>query len=488
MADFVRLNGYDIKDAESRNQIQNINNNLNNQLYSTNNVAEIGHFEHSYGLQGGFIYNNLFYIYDVYSNDISGDFNIINLDTGVMTQQLNCNFGHGNDFVVVNGYVYCAPYSMQNVKSMKLLRAPMTNLASVEEYDELTIDELNCLYGVTKYDDDNLILAIRNEDYNIKSTRLFKYNITNKTYTEYTIDWNNFGFTSGSFPHPIEYFDNKLVMTMSAPEGVISFNLTDGTFIVNKVDYLPKYSPFGMELSEIEAICRYENFGYNYVIMAVHSYLGAHLIAYNLKGSAPISLIENITLNNYISKVIYADNTSTNIFETGSQTHPIKSVQRAQYLVNINSQSITINSLGNTITELILCKRNVFINLNQDVTILRLNGGADITISLPQNSSYVINDIGLLNNSKLTLNYGRVNSVDITGNSHLRTFLTRINTRVNLISPGGIADLSLPSDNPVISVDSGGNSLVKTNQPSKLTATMGGGSTYLVPGRMAVQS
>lgn len=489
MADFVKLNGYNVKDQTARQELVNINNNLNNQLYSSCDVAEIGHFAYTNNLQGGFMYNNMFYTYDCYTNDLSGDFNIINMETGQLTQILNCNFGHGNDFAVVNGYVYCAPYSIggSSNKSTKLLMAPLANLASVTEYDDIVIDDLDCLYGVTKLDDEHLILAIRNQDYNVKSTRLFKYNIANKTHEEYTINWNGFE-TGSSFPHPIDFKDNKLIITASAPEAVMSFNLSDNTFTLNKIDHLPKYSPFGMALQEIESIGRCERFGLNYIIIAIRSYQGAHIVAYNTKGSAPLSLVENIELVTFTATNIYVNHEAVNVFETGSSSYPFKSLERAQYFRHLTPQTVIIHSSGDA-GNVNITETGIIIELNHNISNLYVTGGADVMIYQASSGTKKISSIRLGYFSRVYASYIIFDTVQVFGHSTLRTLLTKINTSVSVINEGGTVDLSLPGDNPNISISTLGNALVKVNLPSKFAnPSFGGGTTVLVPGRMAVQS
>jgi hypothetical protein len=333
------------------NKINPFNANLENILYyDTNSTAY---------LQGCCVdNNNIMYIYEE-NNFPYGDLIKINISTGAYVERIqNIKLYHANDMTIIDNKIYVATCKDENnlLRNKKIAIYDLTNNTTTEINPFENESSVDCIFGITKYNDTKLLCALTyNSEQRLDFVKLFLYDITTQNIQEIEITNTKNLQTNfwGAF-QSIEYKENKLYFLTSVPNNILEFNIEDNNADFNLIYNLGEIDTKGQPYNEFEGIAIIPSNLYGNDTFVVYSNatlyetkkhtIQAYLI--NFKNNTPKYLKSNLLeTNSYINRrnVCIVNNTSQHTYENGSTTYPFKTLTRAINFINMSKYANTYN-------------------------------------------------------------------------------------------------------------------------------------------------
>lgn len=472
-------NTQDITELDNR---ENVLTGMYGQTTSSKRGA-IGAFEKgSDAIQGCYSVGNTLYVYK--TNGANGAFKTINMITGAMSAYGNTvGYYHGNDFCVKNNKLYCAPYDNGSTGINRIIVGTTDGSAVTEEIDCFSGLGLDCLYGITDYEGDEILCALRpyGNLYDVTQTRLFAFNVITREIREIFINWNGFYYALNQFPHPIHYIDGVLYLTTSFENGIYSLIIEGNGATVSRYVGLDPLNTYNEPMGEIEGACTVETFGKN--ILVIYSVTGEGDVIIDgvgLRGENPNSFFNTAFQINSTFRQVYYDPSSTTAFEDGTPDRPFKAIRRALYACTSKAispfEAVNLH-LPAQVTENITLYNGNFgfanaatINGNVTVTRAKLAVAANTIFNGTVEARYggEITGEGCTFNSTLTASRGKL--------------YFGVSSYHNVVLHGSEARIALRDATADISGSADGDSVVQFNRSKPTSFSTGGGVTVLTPG------
>lgn len=303
--------------------------------------------EESKNVDGGFIYNDLIYVYGFTETSYPyGDLYVFNPNGTFVSKISNLKLYHGNDFTVIGSNCYCAACTGDtgNEPSRKIVVINLLNMTTseIEPFVSLTN---KTLFGIAKLNDEKLICALitsgtqyeTNIDYYIYDINTSTYEILTK-YDNINVQINTtFGVTQG-----IEFYNNRLYLSTASGSNTLVEYLIDEankTITINKLYNLPYNCSYGQNVGEIESIIKISGNNNSFYIVASTAAGGStattrciSLFICNFTTNLPI-VASSIFWNNNIGGLghtnITVNSEYSGLYEDGSDMYPFKDLCRA---------------------------------------------------------------------------------------------------------------------------------------------------------------
>lgn len=325
--------------------------------------------------------NNNMYIYEETSFPY-GDLLILNIETLSYVNKIsNLKLYHGNDMCYLDGKIYVA--------SCKADDGTLTNTKIVEyNISTGTLTEINPfsntsytdLFGIATYDENHLICILNKGTELFENLGLYLYNINNGDIQEIEITnsknlQTNFWYAFQS----MEYKDNKLYLLVSISDAILEFNVENNVADLEVIYNLPNIDIMGQTTVEYEGISKIPSnlYGNDTFVLYTNAKLfetqksSAQVYLINFKSNVPAYLIPNVTEYKSWSnrrQALNVNNSSTSLYENGSETYPFKTLTRAINFLNsakdksLYSGTININGGDNYIIGCYSNKKFVLLN------------------------------------------------------------------------------------------------------------------------------
>ena len=303
--------------------------------------------EEAKNVDGGFIYNDLIYVYGFTETSYPyGDLYVFNPNGTFVSKISNLKLYHGNDFTVIGSNCYCAACTGDtgNEPSRKIVVINLLNMTTseIEPFVSLTN---KTLFGIAKLNNEKLICALitsdtqyeTNIDYYIYDINTSTYEILTK-YDNINVQINTtFGVTQG-----IEFYNNRLYLSTASGSNTLVEYLIDEankTITINKLYNMPYNCSYGQNVGEIESIIKISGNNNSFYIVA-NTFAGGStattscisLFICNFTTNLPI-VASSIFWNNNIGGLghtnITVNSEYSGLYEDGSDMYPFKDLFRA---------------------------------------------------------------------------------------------------------------------------------------------------------------
>lgn len=298
-------------------------------------------------VNGGFIYNDLIYVYGYTETSYPyGDLYVFNPNGTFVSKISNLKLYHGNDFTVIGSNCYCAACTGDtgNEPSRKIVVINLLNMTTseIEPFVSLTN---KTLFGIAKLNDEKLICALitsgtqyeTNIDYYIYDINTSTYEILTK-YDNINVQINTtFGVTQG-----IEFYNNRLYLSSASGSNTLVEYLIDEvnkTITINKLYNMPYNCSYGQNVGEIESIIKISGNNNSFYIVA-NTFAGGStattncisLFICNFTTNLPIvasASFWNTNITGLGHKNITVNSEYSGLYEDGSDMYPFKDLFRA---------------------------------------------------------------------------------------------------------------------------------------------------------------
>ncbi|MBR5434444.1 MAG: hypothetical protein IK117_08400 [Bacteroidales bacterium] len=256
-----------------------------------------------------------------------------------LTNTISVDLGHGGSIVKKGNYIYAAPAitgrSLYKYNVSNGTRTTDTTFADETQYDSVI--------AVSDYSDDKILVVLGNTNTYQNATSLCPcvYDLTNGTYTKITLtNSKNYKINQLYALQCVAYYDKHIYVLASEPDCILDFYVEENSADLQKIYQLPRRDLFGLTLGEVEAISHVPNT--DTFLLTAHVKENQHANARTLKmyffsfdTELPQVYKTRIkTENQSYWDLCYLDNSSTSLYEDGSETYPFKTLTRALESVN----------------------------------------------------------------------------------------------------------------------------------------------------------
>lgn len=299
------------------------------------------------GVNGGFIYNDLIYVYGYTETSYPyGDLYVFNPNGTFVSKISNLKLYHGNDFTVIGSNCYCTACTGDtgNEPSRKIVVINLLNMTTSEIEPFISLTN-KTLFGIAKLNDEKLICALitsdsqyeTNIDYYIYDINTSTYEILTK-YDNINVQINTtYGVTQG-----IEFYNNRLYLSTASGSNTLVEYLIDEankTITINKLYNMPYNCSYGQNVGEIESIIKIPGNNNSFYIVANTVAGGStattrciSLFICNFTTNLPIVASSSFWNNNIAGldhTNITVNSEYTGLYEDGSDMYPFKDLYRA---------------------------------------------------------------------------------------------------------------------------------------------------------------
>lgn len=380
-------------------------------------------------LQGAVIDNlNRLYMYNVASNSATqGSLLVFDaLTHQYLTEIPNVELYHGNGMCYKNGMIYSADFYDGNGNYSTGMSVFDLNNYSVSHHSELSTTGFNRCFGVSDYDDDNILVAMsRTTDRLITNISFLKVNVSTWDYQILPITFTNLPLnTTGSLLCDIKKVNDSIFLLTTFPNTLVEFKIDDTESITFNATYnLGNYDRLGIPYGELEGLTVFPTnyFGEKTLLFTCH--IASNDIAgnvdrtysaymFNIDFNLPeFGASDHRELKDGQGQAIYVSNVAgTTLLEYGTNALPFRTLQRAIDNYNRDTRGVATEirplAAGTYIMGAQYNKKIRINNNSMPITILMGNTyrGCDIDIYHNDDSWSVANLITL--NFQSTTNYG----------------------------------------------------------------------------------
>ena len=259
---------------------------------------------------------------------------------------------HANDMCVLNNKLYVASCQgeTQLLKNRAIVIYDLINntISEINPFDNYTeLTPYVSLIGISIIDNDNLLCALTKGGETFAELLFTKYNITSGEVTIMTIaNPNHLKTDYYYFYQSCEYLNGNIYMMTSSVNSLMKFKVKDNVASLDYIFSLPNYDNNGVSVGETEGLAKFpsETYGKDTLLITSQAVNNKMFPNLSLRGGL-VNVVSNLPtyptsrpVNPYVEDIInvYVDNTSSSLYEDGTEAHPFKDLGRAIECVNNN--------------------------------------------------------------------------------------------------------------------------------------------------------
>lgn len=449
-----------------------------------------------YSMQGMAYGNNM--IAQYYERSFpNGTLNFYNYQDRTFVSSSQIPAGHGNDMVFIDNNIYIvltkSASGLSDNKTIGIYNTDTSAFTTINPFNSLT--SYSCCFGITKFDNNTLIVALAKENDQFQNVAFAKWNIITNDITILPITNNTPNMNFYQYTQSIEYFNGKLYVLVSNTNALITFSVSENSLRFLNINVLGYTDTMGQPYGEFEGLT---NDGQNLLLssrMLENLYNSAQIIkVYRFNPNTNLPIINySYPIDNFRNFIYVNNSANTNIlFENGTTTYPYKTIQRAIYslksypIPNIISirveggSSYSLEKIDNANINMDIIGKNITF----DCTNFQLNC-SNINIE-GNNKSTFSNFARILNAGNLYISNAKINitqQINLkSGNVNIK--LSNCNISSSLSTPCFIVDFNNSLDvtnssftnmssTSYISVLRGGKLFINNSYMNNVTSTNG---------------
>ena len=298
--------------------------------------------------------NDVLYVFEPGSDNVNGKLKKFSLANHTYLGEIsNVPFYHGNDLAFLDGVIYASAFYTSDLQATNKTLIKYNISTSVSEtLNPFTGYDYARTFGVTPLDSDNLIVgmsATSNRD--VSEVHFLKYNLTDSTVTELTINFNGYRVNASLALCGIQYVDGKLYLLTNQDHQIFEFEVGENSVLLNKVYRMPNYSEEGLYLGEMEGLAAIPSAnGKSFAVISTLIFEGEYSFMcheLNLETNLVPYLTSRVgsVLGDNISEIhVKSTFDGSTLLEDGSNDRPFKKLNRAiDYQNKFNVKDIYID-------------------------------------------------------------------------------------------------------------------------------------------------
>lgn len=358
MSDFVKLNGYNVKDSTARDSIDTINSNITEINQKINNIKSNSS---SISIQNYIIYDGIgtdysqgscmapdgtIYVYKSDTNYNGGNLLIFNSEE--LTSSISTNLYHANSLAYLGGKIYAASAVGTMLVSYEIssgTRIEFNPFVSLSGYK---------ISSASVYDENHLICVLHESTAatigsNI-TTHFYLLDIRDNSYVELT-KTNSKNLNLDFYAYQGACYQNgHLYILTSFPDLILDYKIDGTTADLDRFYTIPERDALGLLIGEVEDISPTPAEGVFLLTSNVEDNSARTIMTHFIGINTELSPMYYQDIDTNIDKELYAtnvwvDNNSSlyTLYEDGSINHPFRTARRGIASANYGTYYIRKN-------------------------------------------------------------------------------------------------------------------------------------------------
>lgn len=343
MSDFVKLNGYNVKDSTARDSIDTINSNITEINQKINNIKSNSS---SISIQNYIVYDGIGTDYSqgscmapdgtiyVYESDTSyNGGNILVFSSEALSTSISTNMYHANSLCYLNGKIYAATVNGTMIVSYEV------GTGTRIEFNPFTALTGYKISSASVYDDNHLLCVLHNSNEAIigstEPTYIYLLDIRDNSYIELT-KTNSKNLNLDFYAYQGACYQNgHLYILTSFPDLILDYKIDGTTADLDRFYTIPERDALGLLIGEVEDISPTPAVGVFLLTSNVEDNsartIMTHFIGINTELSPMHYQDVDVNLDKELDDTsVYVDNNASlyTLYEDGSILHPFRTARR----------------------------------------------------------------------------------------------------------------------------------------------------------------